>query len=268
MQTTPERLTVETPRGPLAVARHGAGPPVTLVAGLGSAARLWGELPHLLGRRFTVFAVDNRGIGGSRSGARFTLDGAVEDLASVVAAAGLGPHAVLGASMGGLLAALLAARHPGAVRRLVLASCTARLTPSHGRVLGFFRAVLTHLPPAEAARALMAFAFAAPFADAYPGFVDAAARLWAPEPDDVPGALAQVEALAAGFDARAELARIATPCLVLAGALDPLVPAASTAEIAELVPGAAVRVVPGAAHSVLAEGGPALLEDVVGFLAG
>ena len=52
------------------------GPPLLLVAGLGSRARLWGELPRLLADRFTVLAPDNRGVDGSRGGAPFTVTGA------------------------------------------------------------------------------------------------------------------------------------------------------------------------------------------------
>ena len=113
----------------------------------------------------------------------------------------------------------------------------------------------------------MTFAFGAAFADRYPGFVAEAARLWAPEADDVAGALAQLAHLRAGFDLTPSLGDIACPLLALAGELDPIVPAAATRELAEAVPGARFEVVPGAAHSVLAEGGPTLLGAVISFLA-
>jgi len=262
------QLAVDTPRGPVAAYRCGSGPPLLLVAGLGSSARLWGELPRLLSRRFTVLTLDNRGVGGSRGGDAFTLDGAVEDLAAVLRAASGTPAGVLGVSMGGLLGALLAARHRELVQRLVVASCAARHTATHARMLAFFRTIVTRLPPAEAGQALMTFAFAAPFLEAYPGFVDEAARLWAPESSDVPGVIGQIDALRAGFDARRELASVSAPTLVLAGEMDPIVPAAATRELADSIPGASFRAVAGAAHSVLAEGGAEVLELATGFLAG
>ena len=55
------------------------GPPLLLVAGLASRARLWGELPRLLADRFTVLAPDNRGVGGSAQASAFTLEGAADD---------------------------------------------------------------------------------------------------------------------------------------------------------------------------------------------
>jgi 3-oxoadipate enol-lactonase len=259
---------VAGPRGTVAYRLlPGDGPAVVLLAGLGSTSRLWGELPGLLAKRFSVLAPDNRGVGGSRDGAPFTLEGAADDAALAIADAGLGRAHVIGVSMGGQIACHLAARDPGLVGRMVLASCALRLTPSHRRVLRFFELALRRLPPAEAGEALMGFAFGARFADAFPGFVDEAARLWAPDPSDVPGALAQVAHLAAGYDLRPVAAAVRCPTLVLAGEADPPVPPAATRALAAAIPGARFRSVPEAAHSVLAEGGPGLLEEILGFLA-
>ena len=265
-RTGPRHATIAGSRGPVAYERWGGGPPLLLLAGLGSRARLWGELPRLLADRFTVLAPDNRGVGGSRGGDKFTLAGAADDAAAVIAHAGFGAAGVVGVSMGGLIACQLAVRHPGAVQRLVAASCAARLTPSHRRVMRFFEIVFTRLDPVEAAEAFMAFAFSSAFADKYPSFVDQAAKLWTLDPDDRPGALQQLEALRTGWDMRAELAAVACPTLALAGEHDPLVAAAATRELAAAIPEARYREVPGAAHSVLAEGGGALLDELVEFL--
>jgi len=101
---TPELHTIEGPGGPVAYERWGGGPPLLLIAGLGSQARLWGELPRLLSERFTVLAPDNRGVGGSRGGEPFTLEGSADDAALVVTDAGLGATGVIGVSMGGVIA--------------------------------------------------------------------------------------------------------------------------------------------------------------------
>lgn len=254
------------PRGPIGYQLAGQGPALALLAGLGSTARLWGELVVLLARRYTVVAMDNRGVGGSRGGEPFTLTGAADDLAHLARHLGFATLAVLGVSMGGLVAVRAAARHPTLVHRLVAASCGLRSTPSHTRVLRFFELALTRLSPSEAAEVLMAFAFSSTFADAYPGFVDQAARLWAPEPADLPGALGQLAHLRAGFDLGEDAGAVTCPTLVIAGALDPIVPAAASRELASAIPGAAFREIPAAAHSVLAEGGAQLLEDLLAFL--
>lgn len=257
---------IDGPRGPIAFQLLGAGPAIVLVAGFASTARLWGELPSLLARRCAVITLDNRGVGGSRAGEPFTLDGAADDLALLAEALGLPSVALLGVSMGGLVAVRTAARHPNSVRRLVAVSCGLRSTPSHQRILRFFELALTRLAPREAADAFMAFAFGAAFADAYPGFVEQAAQLWAPDPGDLPGALCQLAHLRAGFDLSEDARAISCPTLVVAGALDPIVPAASSCELAAAIPGARLREVPEAAHSVLAEGGAQLLDELLDFL--
>lgn len=266
MTRGPEIRTISGPRGALAYERWGEGPPLVLLAGLGSRARLWGELPRLLADRFTVLVPDNRGVGGSRGGDPFTLEGAAADGVLIVSDAGFGSASVLGVSMGGLIACVTAARQPAVVERLVVASCAARLTPSHRRVLRFFEIAFTRLEPDVAAEAFMAFAFGARFADAYPGFIDQAAKLWTLDPEDLPGAMRQLEHLRSGWDLRPFLGTIACPTLVLAGELDPIVAAAATRELAASIHEARFREVPGAAHSVLAEGGAALLNEVTEFL--
>jgi pimeloyl-ACP methyl ester carboxylesterase len=264
----PEILRVEGPRGSIEYQRWGGDrPPLLLLAGLGSRARLWGELPRLLADRFTVLAPDNRGVGGSRSGSAFTPEGGADDAALVLADAGFAAAGVLGVSMGGHLATLLAARHRACVNHLVAASCGARSTPGNLRVLRFFELSITRMTPAEAAEALMAFAFGSTFADRFPGYVDQAARLWTLDPEDRPGALAQIAHLKAGWDLRPPAATISCPALLIAGELDPIVPADYTKELAAAIPEARYREVPGAAHSVLAEGGAALLNEITEFLA-
>jgi pimeloyl-ACP methyl ester carboxylesterase len=240
------------PRGDIAFEVWGDGPPLLLLVGLAD--------------RFTVVAMENRGMGGSRNGLPFTLEGTADDAALVLDHLALGRGRVLGVSMGGLIACHLAARHPQRVHRLVAASCTSHMTPSVSRVLRFFELVLDRLPLVATGEALMAFAFAAAFADRYPGFVDEAARLWAPDPEDLPGARAQLAHLQEGWDLRPTGAAISCPTLVIAGALDPIMPAITTRELASSIPGAHYREVPGAAHSVLAEGGSGLLGEVVDFL--
>ena len=96
--------------------------------------------------------------------------------------------------------------------------------------------------------------------------MDTVAGLWAPEERDAPGVAAQIAALEGHWDLRSALTRITCPTLALAGGADPLVPAEATRELAEAIPGCRFRLVPGAAHSVLAEGGPALLDEVTRFL--
>jgi polyketide synthase PksM len=112
----------------------------------------------------------------------------------------------------------------------------------------------------------MTLAFAPPFHTAASAFVRDAAALYGPEPADVPGARAQAAAALAGWDLTGQLPALRMPTLVLAGTRDPLVSVEDTAEIADLIPRATFRAVPDAGHSVLAEGGTEVFQEVVRFL--
>jgi pimeloyl-ACP methyl ester carboxylesterase len=261
-----KHVSIETPRGPVGAIETGSGPVVILVAGLGSTSRIWGDLPRVLGRRFTVLAIDNRGVGGSRSSHPFSLPDAALDV--LAAADGRGHHrfALLGASMGGGIAMATAIEAPARVRCMVLASCAASLTGHGRRSLELLRDLLRNLPADRIGPALMTLAFAPPFAERFPGFVDEAARTYGIDPADLPGARDQLDRLLGGWDLRYELAQLETPTLVLRGARDPIVAPEDTDVLARTLPNAELVTVPEAAHSVLAEGGSPVLDRVIGFL--
>jgi pimeloyl-ACP methyl ester carboxylesterase len=261
-------ISVAAPHGLVAGFDIGEGPPVVLLAGLGSTARIWGNLPAVMARRFRVIAVDNRGVGGSTDGRGFTLRAAAEDLAAVLDALEIDRAAVLGASMGGVIALTAALATPERISRLVIVSSAARLTIHGRRLLEVLQDLLLYAPPDRAGAALMTLAFSPAFHERFAGFVDDAERLYGPNEADVPGTLLQLEHLLRGWDLRDELPSLDLPALVLCGDRDPVVAPEDTVELAELLPHAELVEVPGAAHSVLAEGGEATLDRVLGFLAG
>src|SRR5262249_17886457 len=80
------------------------------------------------------------------------------------------------------------------------------------------------------------------------------------------GYLAQLQA-AMGHDAWDDLPSIAVPTLVVHGDADLLVPTPNGALLAERIPGARLVLIPGAGHMLQADGGDALRDAVLAFLA-
>ena len=111
--------------GSLHVDTAGHGPPLVLLHGWAMHSDMWGPLLPQLAQRFRVHAVDLPGHGHSAPWHGFTLDGVVEAPASVFAAEQR-PLAVLGWSLGGLVAMRWARRHPARVGRLVLVATSPR----------------------------------------------------------------------------------------------------------------------------------------------
>lgn len=81
----------------------GSGPPLIIVLGAFCDRSTSKPLAALLGASYTVYEYDRRGRGDSSNGMPLSIEGEVEDLAAVVAAAGEAPF-VYGHSSGGLLA--------------------------------------------------------------------------------------------------------------------------------------------------------------------
>lgn len=116
----PDALDVPVAGGTLRVAAwSGTGGPVLAVHGITSSSRTWPFLAQALDR--PLFAPDLRGRGRSNHLPGPTgIARHAEDCAAVVEATGGVPLVVVGHSMGGFVATVLAARRPDLVRGLVL----------------------------------------------------------------------------------------------------------------------------------------------------
>ncbi|WP_424185227.1 alpha/beta fold hydrolase [Actinokineospora sp. G85] len=95
--------------------------PVVLLHGLGSNASTWDKTASALADAgHTAIALDARGHGDSLPATAYTLDLMTADLLAFLDRRGLPQVDLVGHSMGGAVAHLLAARHPTRVRRLVI----------------------------------------------------------------------------------------------------------------------------------------------------
>ncbi|MEO0991205.1 MAG: alpha/beta fold hydrolase, partial [Pseudomonadota bacterium] len=107
----------------LAVTEVGADtdhPPVLIAHGLFGSARNWGTIAKRLSANRKVLTVDMRNHGVSPRFESNTYEDMASDLAEVIAAHG-GIADVIGHSMGGKSAMVLAITRPDLVRRLVVA---------------------------------------------------------------------------------------------------------------------------------------------------
>jgi pimeloyl-ACP methyl ester carboxylesterase len=93
------------------------GPPLLIAHGLFGSARNWNVIAKRLSATRPVITVDMRNHGNSPWHDRHTYDDLATDLAQVITT----PMDVLGHSMGGKAAMVLACTHPAKLRRLVVA---------------------------------------------------------------------------------------------------------------------------------------------------
>ena len=100
----------------ISVVEMGAGSPVVLIPGLSTPRAVWDGVAPKLAERHKVYLVQVNGFAGDAPGPNLQaglLEGVVADLHSYLAEHKAAPARVIGHSMGGLVALMLAKAHPG-----------------------------------------------------------------------------------------------------------------------------------------------------------
>lgn len=97
-----------------------AAPPMVLLHGLGADSSTWAEVAPALGADHHIFALDQRGHGGSVRTGRYSFEEMREDVRQLADRLGLKRFLLCGHSMGGTVATLFAERHSDRLTGLVL----------------------------------------------------------------------------------------------------------------------------------------------------
>lgn len=247
----------------------GSGPPVLCIMGLGGRGTDWNPAfiaemaPHHEMIRF-----DNRGTGRSdRPEEDYSLEVMADEAMAVLDAAGRDRAHVLGVSMGGMIAQLVALRHPARVERLVLIATHAggaAVTPPTPAAMATLMADRTR-PPADLVRDAMTTITAPGFAARRPDAIEALVGYALALPTPPASFVRQMQAILAS-DRSARLAEIAAPTLVLHGTEDPLVPHPNGEVLARGIRGARLVTLPGCGHLPMWECPDALAREVREFL--
>ena len=224
----------------LFVSDVGQGPPVVLLHGAGLDHAMWSGVQAEMafaGRR--TLALDLPGNGRSGLSPPRTIEDAAETVGVWLRAADMGPAAVVGFSMGALVALNVAATFPDHVRALGLAGVAARM-PVHPKLLA-----------AAKAQDASAFQMVATWGHARKGLVSESVQALS---TGRPGALyAGLEACNAYGDAQQAASRVRCPTLLLLGGSDRMTPADGATPLAQAIPSARTTVIAGSGHMIFAE---------------
>jgi 3-oxoadipate enol-lactonase len=192
----------------------GTGDPLVLIGGLGVHTDEYWALIGALARHHRVLAADNRGAGSSdKPDEPYSYGMMAADTLAAMDAAGVVAADSVGFSMGARIAIELCLAHPERVRTLTLIA---------GRPAGRSRRRTRLLTRVAAVT----------------------------ERGGGGGMRRQLEA-ENGYDVRGRLADVSVPALVLHGRRDRLVPIADSRELARLMPGAELHLMPGGHLAVL-----------------
>jgi len=241
------------------------GEPLLLLHGLGADSRGWALQRMALGRRFRCYAVDNRGVGQSdRPPGPYDLETMALDAVAVLDAEELERVHVMGASMGGILAQILAVRHSDRLRSLVLACTACRHHEWRRELLSEWAQAVQEGGMSALADDALRWLVGPRLRRRFGVWLNLLARLVLQSPPEP--FVAQIEAILATPDElRFSLAQVAVPTLVITGSQDLLTPMGDAEELAEMIPNAALYELGGVAHGLMVEAPNAFNAAVLEF---
>ncbi|MFT7839737.1 alpha/beta hydrolase [Saccharothrix sp. BKS2] len=247
-------------------------PALLLIMGLGFQLVHWPDefCRRLAGRGFFVVRFDNRDAGRSTHlpGTDYALTDMAADAVGLLDALGVGRAHVVGASMGGMIAQVMAALHPSRVLSLAsLMSTTGRR--GRGRTSPW---LLRHLVarPARTEEQAVERRVRLFGAVGSPGFEQDVAEIrrvtalsFRRDPDHRAGRRRQHRAVRAAGDRTDELARITAPTVVVHGTVDRVCHHSGGEATAAAIGGARLLLVPGLGHDLPPGAWPTIVDAVV-----
>ena len=242
------------------------GRPVILLHGIGGGRAIWaGSVAALAAAGFDAIAVDLPGYGDSRDIEPGGMPVMAAATLATMDALGLARAALVGHSMGGMVAQEIGAVAPERVSALVLA-CT---SAAFGRPDGDWQArfVAERLKPLDAGQGMpgLAAALVPPMlgSAADPAGAALATRVMSAVPE---ATYRRVLAAIVSFDRRAALPSIGVSTLCLAGSHDPTAPPKVMRGLAERIAGARYAELAGAGHIANVECPEAFDTEIIRFL--
>lgn len=266
----------------LEVEDHGSpqGEPLLLVMGLGMQLTAWPDelVQMLVARGFRVIRFDNRDVGLSQGFDQlgvpnvplaamkfafrlpirppYPLSALADDAVGVLDALGIAQAHVCGASMGGMVAQLMAIHHPQRLKSLTLmmTSTGSRRVPMATPEVR--RALLSRpenpRDPASIAAHLGRFMhlIGSPGYRPDPAWMQARLRAAVDRAYRPAGTARQLVAIAADGDRSRRLEGVKLPCRVIHGQADPLVPVGAAHDLARKIAGAELDLIDGMGHDL------------------
>jgi len=232
----------------LHVVRHGNGPPLLLLVGLGGRSDFWAGTIEHFAPDFDCISFDHRKTGKSApSDVITTVEVLAKDAIALLNKLGLEKVDIIGHSLGGAMAQYIAVHAPERVNRLVLSATWAGPTGFFQSLFDHRKAVLKNCGPAE--YLLQGNLLGNPgwwsMGHHETMVVGIDARLKA-----FVGLEIELERMAAvcGHDLRALVPNIKAKTLVVCAQDDSITPLPLSEELARLIPGARLEILPTGNH--------------------
>ncbi|MCV7420585.1 alpha/beta fold hydrolase [Mycobacterium yunnanensis] len=243
---------------------RGETPAVVLLHSAGLDLTYWDAQIAALGDEFDVIAFDLPGHGASIAPATaITIEQISKSTSTAIAELGVGPVALVGLSVGGLIAQHVALAAPGLVDSLALLDTAARFAPEGQSAMRQRATALREEGMSAILGGLFEHWFLPETRDRRPDIVDRAEKTLMNNDVGVQAALWE---MIAAFDSCATLGAIDVPTLVLVGEHDSSSPVSSAEELRGGIPNARMAIIEQAAHLSPIEQPAAVTGHLAAFL--
>jgi len=226
--------------------RDGPDPVILLHGGLGNTTNWGNQVPALM-EKHRVIAVDSRGRGKStRSDQPFGYHLMASDVIALMDQLGIDKASIVGWSDGGIIGLDIAMNWPDRLNKLFAYGANYNLS-------GIDPSVETNPVFGEAiGKAAAQYAQLSPTPDQWEEFLGAVMAMWSTQPDFKPE----------------ELATITAPTVIADGEYEEAIRPEHTAELARLIPGAQLVIIPKVSHMGLWQDPAAFNQAMTSFLDG
>ena len=237
-----------------------AAPVAVFANSIGATHEMWdAQAAHLTGR-FRCLRFDARGHGRSQTiGGKVGIEDLANDLAGLLDALGIEKAHIIGLSLGGMTAQVLALRHAAKVSSLTLMATSAHMPSNWEERAAKVRAD----GMASILGLVLARWFTPGFLAAQPGKVaPMRERFLASDPEGYALCCCAIQ----DMDLRADISAIKVPTLIIAGSEDPATPVTMMDEIRARIAGAEKVILPNCAHIPNIEQASAVNRHLQAFL--
>jgi 3-oxoadipate enol-lactonase len=248
----------------------GQGEAILFINGLGADLSIWSMQVSDLSRDHRVILFDHRGTGRSdRPVDGYDMETLADDADGLLRALGVPSAHLVGHSMGGLIAQLVALRHPERVKSLVLAATSVRAPRMAHVGLHLWPDILEKLGVESFIDLMIAQNYTHGYVENHYRYILMLRQLLIKHMNEVPidaGTLRRMIRAILDLDTEAQVDGIRVPALVLVGDQDIVFPPVLVEVLARRIPKAEFVVLERCAHNLMLENPEAFNARVRAFL--
>jgi 3-oxoadipate enol-lactonase len=247
---------------------HGSGEPIVLIHGLSMDSSTWFNQIPVLSQKYQVIVFDNRGVGQTDApNEAYSTEMMADDAAALMKFLNVDNAHILGFSMGGMIAQIMALKYPELVKSLLLVATAARFPARAKHLVQIWLKMLKENVSLEiSTRDSFLWVYTNEFFEhneTVAASVDRA--LNHPYPLSTHGFAGQVAALMQ-HDTRSQISTISVPTLVLIGKDEILIPMEFSEELAARIPKAELVILEHGGHNCWMEFPESFNQTVMKFL--